>query len=582
MKLGFSLAALVIADGHGKPGGHDDLVEILEGADFTGGSTPEPTPAYNTSPHTDYPDYPDYTTGHHNGGHYTPNPTARPNTGRPQNGRPQTERPQGGNSCNAAAMKQWKMAMEHWKEQQRDWEHHFQMWKDQQGDSDHEYPSGYDEDYSGDYHHGDYHDKYPDQYPSDQSGMDIWSMLMPIFDYMNSPDFCELFYLLPSDWEPEAWAYQCKENQKVQKMIESIIEQMMYGQLNKYEYADKMCYTVGKTMIDAFKSAGMNDWAMHVEWAEDGCKCMNTQIYDLVMGNDVDWMTAFNCGQTWYELIMKMTAPYMPIDETFYRLPEGAETLVRLWVKDQKEVNYWLEYPREAVMEKAAEWGISGNDLVDGLRNWETLVDQYDAKLEILGFFDKDVRNMTYSDVSELFEYDQTKIDMFYGDPAEKHSEELSEDETWLVEQWGVLDLFTNEAFRDPWGYTDGTNNFVLSARAYVEAMKAFKKIYDRFVPGDHFLAMMMYAGRLREMFEGQDDEDNFVKYAFDNYELIWQRIESWAMGEYDHMDGMNHMDGKNPMDGMNHMDGKNPMDGMAHLDGMNHMDLIDPADMKK
>merc|ERR1711872_760593 len=115
---------------------------------------------------------------------------------------------------------------------------------------------------------------------------------MPIFEYMNSPDFCEMFNLIPAEWDPQAWVMGCHENQKIQKKIENLIENMW--SMGTYEFSEQMCYVVGKSMIDSFKAAGMNDWAMHVEW-----------------------MAAYNCGQTWYDTIMKMTVPYLPIDENF-------------------------------------------------------------------------------------------------------------------------------------------------------------------------------------------------------------------------------------------------------------------------
>lgn len=560
MKLGLTLAAAVLADGHG----HGSPEPHAEGSPKpTMGYKPTGMPHMGTAKpgmhHGDYDhtgDYYDTTTDDY----YTPTTddyqTGRPN-GRP-NGRP-TMRPTtspGGNGCNAAAMKQWKMAMEHWKEQQRDWEHHFEMWKNQQDGGhypvdDHrdEYPSGYPSgEWSGDddwYNHG-------DKYPSDSTGGDeIWAFFMPIFEYMNSPDFCEMFNLIPAEWDPQAWVMGCHENQKIRKMIENLIENMW--SMGKYEFSEQMCYVVGKSMIDSFKAAGMNDWAMHVEWMEEGCNCMTANIYDMIMGNDVDWMAAYNCGQTWYDTIMKMTVPYLPIDENFTQVPEGAEQLLKLWVKTQGEVDYFLKNPRDAVMEWAAAWGISGNEIIDGLRNWEVLLEQYDVRLEAFGFFDKNIYNMTAVDIYELFDNDQGKIDMFYADPSEKLNTELTEDQRWLVNEWGLLDLFESEQAMDPWGETEGVNNYVLGARAYVEAMQAAEAEYGRFVPADHFYAMFIHAGHLREYFEEhQKDhpEDSFVAYAFENYMAIWEMIESWEKPDY--MEDMleNHMGDYNDTDG--------------------------------
>lgn len=546
MKLGLTLAAAVFAQKGAPEPTAEGSPKPTMGLPNMGNGHSSTEDWYTTTT-----DYPDTTTS----GYYQPTrrPTAARPDGRPD-GRP-TMRPtmtQSGNGCNAAAMKQWKMAMEHWKEQQRDWEHHFEMWKNQQGD----YPSGGHDEYpSGEYPSGEWsgddwynhHDGYPGDHTGDTGG-DIWAMFMPILEYMESPEFCEMFNLLPADWDPQAWVSGCHENQKVQKKVQNLIENMW--KMGKYEFSEQMCYVVGKSMIDSFKAAGMNDWAMHVEWMEEGCNCMTANIYDMAMGNDVDWMAAYNCGQTWYDVIMKMTAPYMPIDENFTSVPEGAEQLIKLWVKNQEELEYFMKNPRDAVMEWAAAWGVSGNDIVDGLRNWKVLMEQYDVKLEAFGFMDKDIYNMTMTDIYELFENDQGKIDLFYADPAE-HKKELDEDQVWLVNEWGLYELFTNEQAMDPWGETDGVNNYVIGANAYVQAMRTLEEQYGRFVPADHFYAMFIHAGHLREKFEEHKKdhpEDSFVKFAFENYMTIWEMIESWEnkdvlennMGDY----GNNTMDG--------------------------------------
>lgn len=484
-----------------------------------------------------YDEYPDghygndhYGNDHYGNGHADPHmgPTARPTMSN------------GGNGCNAAAMKQWKMAMAHWQEQQKDWEHHFEMWKHQNDGYD--MPSGYDEYPSGS---GMPYDWMNEQaHGGDHTGSDgdIWSMLMPVLEFFNSDDFCEMFNLLPADWEPSAWVTQCNENQRTQRMVQEIIEQLLMGQLTKYEYAEKICYTTGKSMMDAFTMAGMDDWAMHVGWAEEGCNCAHANVYDMVMGNDVDWMSLYNCGSTWYDLIMKMMAPYEEINQNFTAIPEGAMQILKLWIKDQKDVEYFFEDPRNAVMAWAAKWGISGNDIVMGLENWELLLEQYDAKLDAFGYQSESIYNMTYMDLYELFEEDQGKIDMLFADPSEKKGD-LNENELWIIQQWGVEDIFMSEQAMDPWGETDGVNNFVLSARAYVDAMNAARDQDPenrRFVPADHFYAMLMHAGHLREVFEMHQNEhpnETFVNYVFENYMDIWAMIESWESGYNDAME---------------------------------------------
>ena len=45
-------------------------------------------------------------------------------------------------------------------------------------------------------------------------GDQIWATLEPIFMYMNSPEFCEMFYLIPAEWEGEKWVATCQYQAK--------------------------------------------------------------------------------------------------------------------------------------------------------------------------------------------------------------------------------------------------------------------------------------------------------------------------------------------------------------------------------
>ena len=89
------------------------------------------------------------------------------------------------------------------------------MWKHSNGE-DHgdEYGSG-GHDGSGGAEHG-YGSGDDDWYPESpkENGMleGMWEMVMPVFDYINSREFCELFHLMPNEWGPQYIVDQCLQN----------------------------------------------------------------------------------------------------------------------------------------------------------------------------------------------------------------------------------------------------------------------------------------------------------------------------------------------------------------------------------
>ena len=95
-----------------------------------------------------------------------------------------------------------------------EWEYHFNMWKDGNGGMDYHH----DDDYSGD---GDWGSGGDWEWGSGMDmgtgmwGGSMWEQLMPIFDFMNSPDFCDMFMMMPAEWDPKHWTGLCHANQKL-------------------------------------------------------------------------------------------------------------------------------------------------------------------------------------------------------------------------------------------------------------------------------------------------------------------------------------------------------------------------------
>lgn len=40
-------------------------------------------------------------------------------------------------------------------------------------------------------------------------------MIAPFFEYLNSNEFCDMFQLLPEEWDPKHWTGICRANNKL-------------------------------------------------------------------------------------------------------------------------------------------------------------------------------------------------------------------------------------------------------------------------------------------------------------------------------------------------------------------------------
>jgi len=318
--------------------------------------------------------------------------------------------------CNGRAMASWKKAMAHWYEQQKEWEYHFNMWKDGNGGMDYHD----DGDYSGDGDWGsggDWEWGSGMEHGGDMWDSSFWEQLMPMFEFMNSPDFCDMFMMMPAEWDPAHWTGLCHANQKLQKEIEEVIMYMMSGMMGKEDFSKKTCDAVGGYLVEAFELSYWSEGIPLVYAMESSCHCTHDFVYDLVMGNEMDWMAMYQCGQKWMGAMDWFNQPMIPQNWT---VPAGAEQLLGLWMESKEDLDYFLMDPYNALMKYAKEWEMNPQEIVDGLNMWDILLDVQQHKLGAYGI-EGDIYSMNSTDLYLALDQSIDRVHAWWDADADKH-----------------------------------------------------------------------------------------------------------------------------------------------------------------
>ena len=74
------------------------------------------------------------------------------------------------------------------------------------------------------------------------------------------------------------------------------------------------------------------------------------------MGNEMDWMAMYQCGQTWMGAMEWFNQPMIPQNWT---VPAGSEQLLGLWMESKEDLDYFMMDPYNALMKYAKEWMIN-------------------------------------------------------------------------------------------------------------------------------------------------------------------------------------------------------------------------------
>merc|ERR1739848_822046 len=241
--------------------------------------------------------------------------------------------------------------------------------------------------------------------------------------------------------------------------------------MSREEWSQGMCDTIGGALIEGFtmhESLGWNEFIPWVYKMEQPCRCTHHFVYDLAMGHDMEWMGMYECVNSWMGAFDDT-----PMIDRNFTVPDGAESVVALWLENYDAVMYFMNDPYQSIMNYAMEWKIKPQDIVEGLMNWESLLAVYAAKARALGFpqLSPDLLN---GDVNhqELAAVIGDRIKHFFDDPMMKHEE--TPEETAFAENFfpGQVEMF-HAMLREPWGMMDGSTemNFVMFADAYVEGM---------------------------------------------------------------------------------------------------------------
>jgi len=546
MKLGFWLAGAAAAFGSHK------VKRQAEPA-----ATVRPTMEYTSTDNYHTSKYPEYSTRPEK----PHSPTGKPHTdssysgtGSPHMGSPHTGSPHTGSAmpnmdgnmggCNGAAMKKWAAAMARWREQQQDWEMHFEAWKYQQGMEMGDGSGMGDWDMGS----GGWEDK-PDNDWGMDWGMD-WSMVQPLFDFMNSPEFCDTFYMLPAEWDPTHWVGLCKANVDMQKEMEHIVMYMIQGMMSKDEFTQQTCDTVGKYLITLFEVSYWPEGRGLVYAMEPSCHCSHNIVYDLIMGNPMDWMKAYSCGQTMMGVMDWFNEPMIPKNWT---LPEGAEHLLALWLDSEDEVREFMRDPYSGLMHAASEWKAPVSDLIEGFEHYEMVLAIADSKLAAYGI-EGSIHDMNSSDLFMAMDMDYERAHMFWDNNVEKYMEEMGHMDMNspmfdFVREFG-FDVETMMALAmDGYGMTEHKGemmlNLALYFHMYADVMNGLVADSDReFIPWDAFGMIAEYSDSFQMEYQlhlAMDDvEDHgIVDHVFATWQTwMYQMMDDKkpTNDSYDHM----------------------------------------------
>jgi len=307
--------------------------------------------------------------------------------------------------CNERSMMAWRAAMKQWKTQQAEWEYHFNMWKgNHMEEMDDHYGSGdHDEWGSGDYDHHYEHD-YP-QHNGDEGS--FWEMIMPWLEYMSTDEFCDMFQMLPQEWDPTHWTGICKANNKLNRELSYLIGALWQG-IGKDEWSEKMCMSVGYYLKYTFQLSYWPEGMGYVDALYEPCLCTHNIVYDLSMGSSPNLPGIMMCGNTWMGAMNNMDN--MEIPQNFTISP-AAEQLLGFWLDSDMAVMKFKEEPIKSLQYYAKEWMTPAYKLYEGLQYAEMLLDQVNSKMAAYGLdnsnFDSlngtDLKNEIVSQQLELF-----------------------------------------------------------------------------------------------------------------------------------------------------------------------------------
>merc|ERR1711868_86929 len=496
MKLGATVIVAASAQGFG--GATTGLPTAMP----TVGTRPTRSPEYvYTTPERPRSPQP---TMNHQSPHHTGSPQAGSphQTGSPHSGRP--ERPEGG--CSDRAMMQWRTAMKQWQMQQKEWEYHFNMWKDGNMDDDHHGSGDYDGEWgSGDYDH--HNDSFMPGYDDHNDG-GIWETIAPFFEYLNSNEFCDMFQLLPEEWDPKHWTGICRANNKLNKELTMLIESLFTG-IQREKWSEEMCQSIGYYLKDVFKLSYWPEGLGYVDALYEPCKCTHNIVYDLSMGASPNLPGVMVCGKTWMDSFNYME---MEIPENF-TISASAEQLLRFWLDSQEDVMKFKKAPLASLQMWADKWMSSAYKLYEGLKNADMLLAQVKARMAAFGLDNSDFNNLNNTDlINGIYEQNmeiwgnvsesltEKRLYNFWEDPEGKMpSDEELEAMLGFALEFGFDAQKMMQLAMKPYESSpgpDGTmvNNLVWVYRLYTERMNEIvsNDSAKTFIPVDVF-QMLMY-----------------------------------------------------------------------------------------
>merc|ERR1712227_452070 len=354
----------------------------------------------------------------------------------------------------------------------------------------------------------DHHNDYPVPGYDDHNDGGIWETIAPFFEYLNSNEFCDMFQLLPEEWDPKHWTGICRANNKLNKELTMLIESLFTG-IQREKWSEEMCQSIGYYLKDVFKLSYWPEGLGYVDALYEPCKCTHNIVYDLSMGASPNLPGVMVCGKTWMDSFNYME---MEIPENF-TISASAEQLLGFWLDSQEDVMKFKKSPLASLQMWADKWMSSAYKLYEGLKNADMLLAQVKARMAAFGLDNSDFNNLNNTDlINGIYQQNmaiwgnvsesvtEKRLYNFWEDPEGKMpSDEELEAMLGFALEFGFDAQKMMQLAMKPYESSpgpDGTmvNNLVWVYRLYTERMNEIvtNDSAKTFIPVDVF-QMLMY-----------------------------------------------------------------------------------------